>query len=134
METDRVYVGKKALGRYMKAALVPVFLILVSVPWILAQVRSNPPGAARAAGTGSPIGNTGKNSCVECHTQMGDDLAAPVRAIEGDVHQKNGLSCSDCHGGDPSQDDPTAAMSPAKGFVGKPKPKDVGAFCGKCHS
>src|SRR5690242_17746162 len=109
METDHVCVEKKARSDYLRAVLVPVFLILVSVPWILAQVRSNPSGAAGAA---MPASANGKNSCVECHTQMGDQLAAPVTDTQGDVHQRNGLSCADCHGGDPSQDDPTLAMNP----------------------
>jgi predicted CXXCH cytochrome family protein len=65
---------------------------------------------------------------------MGDQLAAPVTAMRDDIHQQRGLSCADCHGGDPGQDDPDLAMNARKGFVAKPAPKDVPRFCGKCHS
>jgi nitrate/TMAO reductase-like tetraheme cytochrome c subunit len=88
------------------------------------------PGASSAPA----ISTDGKNSCVECHALMGEKLAAPISALQDDVHAKRGLSCAACHGGDPSQNDPGLAMSPRKGFVGKPKPRDVPAFCGKCHS
>ncbi|HXG94644.1 MAG TPA: multiheme c-type cytochrome [Blastocatellia bacterium] len=78
-----------------------------------------------------------KDSCVECHSQMADAapaIAAPVEQMKGDVHSSHGFSCVDCHGGDAGADDMTEAMSRAKGFVGKPEPKAVPAFCGKCHS
>lgn len=76
-----------------------------------------------------------KDSCVDCHKDMQGELSAPVELLKGgDIHQSRGLSCADCHGGDPSQDDPTGAMNPRKGFVAKPNPKDVPQFCGKCHS
>jgi len=51
-----------------------------------------------------------------------------------DIHAKFGLSCADCHGGDRTSDDGDEAMSPTIGFVGRPSPKDLPAFCGKCHS
>lgn len=75
-----------------------------------------------------------KDSCVDCHKDMQGPLGDPVVLSQGDIHQTRGLSCSDCHGGDPSKDDPGGAMNPQKGFVAKPKPKDVPQFCGKCHS
>jgi predicted CXXCH cytochrome family protein len=75
-----------------------------------------------------------KDSCVECHKDMQGALGEPVELLKGDIHQSRGLSCSDCHGGDPSQDDPGGAMSPQKGFIAKPNPKDVPHFCGRCHS
>ena len=46
-------------------------------------------------------------------------------------HYKNGVSCQDCHGGDPK--DAARSMKPESGFVGVPKPKKVPEFCGKCH-
>jgi predicted CXXCH cytochrome family protein len=75
-----------------------------------------------------------KDSCVECHKEMEGPLGDPVTLNNGDIHQSRGLSCADCHGGDPTQDDPTGAMNPLKGFVAKPKSKDIPQFCGKCHS
>jgi predicted CXXCH cytochrome family protein len=75
-----------------------------------------------------------KDSCVDCHKEMEGALGEPVELLKGDVHQTRGLSCADCHGGDASVDDPTLAMNPLKGFIARPKHKDVPRFCGKCHS
>lgn len=75
-----------------------------------------------------------KDSCVECHSQMDGELAQPVSLMKDDIHKARGLSCASCHGGDATQDDPGRAMDPRKGFVAKPKPGNVPAFCGKCHS
>jgi nitrate/TMAO reductase-like tetraheme cytochrome c subunit len=75
-----------------------------------------------------------KNSCVECHSQMEGALSDPVRLSKGDVHEARGLSCVDCHRGDATTDDMAAAMDRRKGFIGKPKPAELPAFCGKCHS
>lgn len=74
-----------------------------------------------------------KNSCTECHSQF-EGTMNPVPLMSHDIHQSRGLSCHDCHGGDASQDDPGKAMDTKKGFVGKPAPTGVPAFCGKCHS
>jgi predicted CXXCH cytochrome family protein len=73
------------------------------------------------------------DSCVACHTDLGDELAAPVSAMKADVHAKVGLSCADCHGGDPADPD-TTAMDETKGFVGRPAPADIPVLCGRCHS
>ena len=75
-----------------------------------------------------------KDSCVECHSQMEAELLKPVELMKNDIHNSRGLSCVDCHRGDASQDDPMAAMDPKKGFIGKPDPENIPAFCGSCHS
>ena len=48
--------------------------------------------------------------------------------------KSRGLSCNDCHGGDPNADTKEAAKDPRKGYLGKPKTLDIPAYCGKCHS
>ncbi len=75
-----------------------------------------------------------KDSCIECHSQMEGQLGDAVHLMKDDIHRSRGLSCVDCHGGDGSLDDPAGAMNPKRGFVGAPKPKDIPAFCGRCHS
>jgi predicted CXXCH cytochrome family protein len=75
-----------------------------------------------------------KDSCVECHTRLGGKLAEPVQQMKNSVHQSRGLSCNDCHGGDPTQDKKEAAVNPRTGFIGTPKWNEISAFCGKCHS
>jgi hypothetical protein len=75
-----------------------------------------------------------KNSCIECHSRLEGRLSEPAKLFENDIHRAQGLSCNDCHGGDPSQDDIKASKNPQTGYLGKPKPIDIPAFCGKCHS
>ena len=73
-----------------------------------------------------------KNSCVECHSQLEDELKAPVAAFAADVHSEYGLSCAGCHGGNPSQDDVDLAKD--KSFRGAPKRSQIPVFCGGCHA
>jgi len=75
-----------------------------------------------------------KNSCIECHSKLEGEFGAPARSIKDDIHLSRGLSCNDCHGGDPTQDDKTAAKDPSKGYLGRPRATDIPAFCGKCHN
>ncbi|MCM3906219.1 MAG: cytochrome c3 family protein [Pyrinomonadaceae bacterium] len=75
-----------------------------------------------------------KNSCIECHTRLEGKIGDPARSIKDDVHLSRGLSCNDCHGGDPAQDDKVAAKDPRKGYLGRPRTADIPAFCGKCHN
>jgi hypothetical protein len=74
-----------------------------------------------------------QNVCIDCHTS--DLMKEEYRKVPEDWrkswHYKNGVSCQDCHGGDPR--DATRSMLPEAGFVGLPKPKEVPQFCGKCH-
>ncbi len=73
-----------------------------------------------------------KNSCIECHQELEEKLLAPVEAFKLDVHQKFGLNCSDCHGGNPAQEDIDSAKD--KTFKGAPQRNKVPEFCASCHS
>ncbi len=76
-----------------------------------------------------------KSSCIECHIKLDDPrLSTPAKAFDNDIHRSRGLSCNDCHGGDPNADSKEAAKDPRKGYLGKPKTLDIPAYCGKCHS
>jgi predicted CXXCH cytochrome family protein len=76
-----------------------------------------------------------KSSCVECHAKLDDPrMSAPATLFDNDIHHARGLSCNDCHGGDPNADTKEGAKDPAKGYLGKPKSQDIPAYCGKCHS
>ena len=75
-----------------------------------------------------------KDSCLACHAAMDDaKLAGPAKSFDADVHHQAGLTCADCHGGNPN-DDSMDAMSRAKGFRGAPKKAQIPEFCGRCHS
>lgn len=70
-------------------------------------------------------------SCTACHED--------IKAFASDVHAEVGLSCHDCHGGnpDPTLADDIAAMDPAfasNPFRGAPARPDIPDFCGRCHA
>ena len=69
--------------------------------------------------------------CLQCHAGMDGYLAEPVGLWRTSVHAENGVSCHDCHGGDPT--DFELAMSPESGFIGVPEYEEVPKFCGSCH-
>ncbi len=69
--------------------------------------------------------------CIQCHSGLDKKYSAPVEQWQGSVHFKNGISCHDCHGGDPT--DFEMAMEPERGFIGVPGYTEVPEFCGRCH-
>ena len=69
--------------------------------------------------------------CIQCHGGLEGRLAEPVELWRSSVHAANGISCNDCHGGDPT--DFAMAMSPERGFIGAPSYTEVPDFCGRCH-
>jgi nitrate/TMAO reductase-like tetraheme cytochrome c subunit len=74
-----------------------------------------------------------QNVCIDCHTSdlMKEDYSEIPAEWRKSWHYQNGVSCADCHGGDPK--DASRSMTPESGFGGVPKPKQVPEFCGKCH-
>jgi len=74
-----------------------------------------------------------QNVCIDCH--VSDLINEDYREIPAEWrkswHYKYGVTCQDCHGGDPQ--DAARSMKPEAGFLGVPKPKEVPEFCGKCH-
>lgn len=82
-----------------------------------------------------------ETSCTKCHASEMFDAAArqKTQKFVDDVHAQAGLSCHDCHGGNPNApaDDSMAAMDPkfaANPFKGAPKRTEIPEFCGRCHS
>ena len=69
-----------------------------------------------------------------------DEPAGEGQHFGVDVHSQVGLSCHDCHGGNPDPklgDDIGGAMDPKykpNPYVGAPKRQDIPDFCGRCHS
>ncbi len=78
------------------------------------------------------LGLAQKNSCVDCHKELDEALKAPVDAFPSDIHQQYGLSCQDCHGGNPLEDDIELAKD--KSFKGAPQRVKIPEFCGSCHA
>jgi predicted CXXCH cytochrome family protein len=75
-----------------------------------------------------------KNSCLDCHSQLPDELGVTEEKFAQDVHGQKGLSCVSCHGGDPTNDIAENAMSRKAGFKGKIGRKQIPELCGSCHS
>ncbi|HEX5136098.1 MAG TPA: hypothetical protein VFY93_03940 [Planctomycetota bacterium] len=67
-------------------------------------------------------------SCVtHCH-------GAEKVSHDASIHA-NALTCTDCHGGDPTaQRDEARSHDPAKGFVGRIARPRIPALCGDCHA
>jgi hypothetical protein len=74
------------------------------------------------------------DTCVDCHSVLEGKLQAPAKAFANDIHARFGFSCADCHGGNRNEMDPEAAMSKARGFVGKIPRASIPERCAHCHS
>lgn len=84
-----------------------------------------------------------KTSCVACHEDVElfepEQLAIPKK-FHNDVHREIGLSCHNCHGGNPDPklaEDQLAAMDKKYApnpYIGAPAKDQIPEFCGRCHS
>lgn len=91
-----------------------------------------------------PFALAAQTSCVQCHGDVewiaDEAWARMVKNFESDVHHSVGLSCHDCHGGNPDPkvaQDPFAAMDKAytaNPYRGVPARDRMPDFCGRCHS
>jgi predicted CXXCH cytochrome family protein len=88
------------------------------------------PAPAKATPAKAAPAKEDADQCLICHLDQG--TAAAV-AFKKDIHFARGLTCADCHGGDPGSDDMDTAMSKAKGFIGVPKKEQIPTVCGRCH-
>ncbi len=75
-----------------------------------------------------------QNSCLECHRGLGGKHADITSQWEGSYFATFGVTCADCHGGDPGARDTTAAKAPEAGYIGVPDRTDIPSLCGSCHS
>jgi len=75
-----------------------------------------------------------ENTCVACHRDLGGEDTQITDDWSESIHAERGVGCVSCHGGDPTQEEADAAMSPEAGYLG-PLPKDrIPGLCGSCHS
>jgi len=75
-----------------------------------------------------------KNSCLECHSILTDNLGVTEEKFNQDIHAQKGLTCASCHGGDATSDDPEISMGKKAGFKGKINRAEIPKLCGSCHS
>lgn len=95
-------------------------------------------GGAAAQRRAGYVGNLRNNSCVKCHSSLREPLKISVHFFDwkNSRHDKAGVSCEKCHGGDPAAatikaahigvSSPSAAGSPLSA-------KELQNTCGKCH-
>lgn len=122
--------------------LVP-FVLLAGSPQEAPVAVQAEEGSVAAAPNAAAVVDLERTSCVACHGDAElfeeDDLAI-VSGVGNDVHASLGLSCHDCHGGNPDPElfeDFGEAMDEAWGenpYRGAPTASDVPAMCGRCHS
>jgi hypothetical protein len=105
-------------------SVLPLYLLLFSGIVVLAAA----PGALA-----QPQAQA-RNSCLECHSQLGEPLGIDVEQFASTIHAQKGLSCTSCHGGNASSDDMEQAMSRAAGFRGHIDRAQIPALCAKCHA
>lgn len=76
-----------------------------------------------------------RSACIECHSELDGEAAEPVKHAPDDIHFQNGLSCHDCHGGNPGAqpDDVVAAHDEKKGW-NRPARLAIPVFCARCHA
>jgi predicted CXXCH cytochrome family protein len=112
----------------MRSWLAVTFLVLAGA------ASSSPQGAKPAVKAAEPPKQD--STCIACHKQLDGAALEPTRHLD-DIHFQRGLSCHDCHGGDPNKgglDDPSAAHDEKKGWTGKPKRLQIPVFCARCHA
>lgn len=129
------------------ASAAVVLLITGAMSGAPTPVKTSAPPATASAAAARPdatlaSGPPPETSCTHCHGgELFDNAGrAKVKQFNIDVHSQVGLSCHDCHGGNPDPklgDDVGGAMDPkykANPYVGAPKRVDIPEFCGRCHS
>ena len=78
------------------------------------------------------------NSCVDCHSRLPGSsfVGAKSHSWSGSIHQKHGVTCDKCHGGNPLAAEQKDAHS---GVLGSTNPRsmvyyqNIPSTCGKCH-
>jgi len=78
-----------------------------------------------------------ESSCVSCHRDLDGAAREPALRAAEDIHFQKGLSCHDCHGGNPAagaDGDIERAHDPAKGWTGKPARVRIPLLCARCHA
>ncbi len=76
----------------------------------------------------------GVNTCLACHATLPEKDAEITQRWQRSIHAERGVSCADCHGGNPAAETIDEAMSPAAGYIGAPAKKEIPALCASCHA
>jgi hypothetical protein len=87
--------------------------------------------------SGADSNKTG-NSCVTCHSQLPGSSFVGVKSHswKGSIHQKHGVTCDNCHGGDPrvpGQNEAHAGVFGSGDTRSMVYFKNIPSTCGRCH-
>ncbi|MBM4388134.1 MAG: hypothetical protein FJ088_10380 [Deltaproteobacteria bacterium] len=84
-----------------------------------------------------PARGQSANQCVSCHQNLQKkELAKYFDLWKNSVHEKKGIFCEACHGGDPGASEKGkahAGILPSDDEKSGIYPRNVPATCGKCH-
>jgi len=75
-----------------------------------------------------------ETACFQCHQEMDGGGAGPTKGAGDDIHFLKGLSCHDCHGGNPAAEGDMDAAHDVKRGWGRPDRIRIPDFCARCHS
>jgi len=136
---------RRARGRTLRllgAAALPAGMLLLALVTNARALDPTPEPSASptpipAPPAPSPIAHPPEgetNECLACHRVVNEQQAGIAAAWEESIHGTGGVTCADCHGGDPTSDRMGVAMDPAIGFIGTPGRSETVGLCGSCHS
>ena len=106
------------------------WLFATPVPTQEAPLIAAPPVPSPVA---HPDGG-GANGCYDCHSVVNDKQEKIAADWQASVHAEKGVTCADCHGGDPRSDQITVAMSADAGYSPAPDRLTTVGLCGSCHA
>ncbi|MEK7398252.1 MAG: multiheme c-type cytochrome, partial [Candidatus Poribacteria bacterium] len=73
-----------------------------------------------------------EESCFKCHVDLADaNHKDPAVSIARSVHADAKVTCSSCHGGNPTAT--SARVAHGGNFSGKPSSLSTVYICGSCH-
>jgi hypothetical protein len=89
--------------------------------------------AATPAAKTAPAPVLKQTTCLDCHSALDGELGIKQDKYNEDIHAQKGLTCADCHGGNPDDASPDA-MAKKAGFKGHIDRKKVPQLCASCHA
>jgi hypothetical protein len=132
----RVVDGATRVGRLVLVSALVGLLGLVLVEAVAAADPSAVPSASPPVlpSPGASLSVAPGETCYACHTAIDNKQHDIAQQWKDSVHGQNGIGCASCHGGDPTSDEVTVAMSAAAGFIGSPDRTTAVGVCGNCHA
>jgi len=118
----------------LAAALVGLGLVLVQAVAAADPTPAPSAGPSAPPAPGASAAAPAQESCLTCHAAIDNTQHDITEQWKISVHGQNGIGCASCHGGDPTSDEVTVAMSTSAGFIGKPDRTMAVSVCGDCHS